>query len=196
MTCATACMTISNICHSLIMITPRADSSSRLHRGCPCNRAVRSRRGHGPDPLHVACDWDRHISSSINTKLAAIALLPMIALVLLTSSFGTKIGKLFFAVDNAVGDVSNRLQENVVGIQVVRAFRARVMRSIALIKPTKRSSKPGYMSLTNGRRSCQPPLVDHRQRHPDPVVRRTNGYERRVDDRRNRGIQRLHFDAG
>jgi ATP-binding cassette subfamily B multidrug efflux pump len=57
-----------------------------------------------------------------DTKLAIIALLPMIPLVLMTSSFGTKIGKLFFAVDNAVGDVSNRLQENVVGVQVVRAF--------------------------------------------------------------------------
>jgi ATP-binding cassette subfamily B multidrug efflux pump len=57
-----------------------------------------------------------------NTKLAIISLLPMIPLVLMTSSFGTKIGKLFFAVDNAVGDVSNRLQENVVGVQVVRAF--------------------------------------------------------------------------
>jgi ATP-binding cassette subfamily B multidrug efflux pump len=51
-----------------------------------------------------------------------IALVPMIPLVLMTSNFGTKIGKLFFAVDNAVGDVSNRLQENVVGVQVVRAF--------------------------------------------------------------------------
>ena len=57
-----------------------------------------------------------------NAKLAVIALLPMIPLILMTSSFGTKIGKLFFAVDNAVGDVSNRLQENVVGVQVVRAF--------------------------------------------------------------------------
>jgi ATP-binding cassette subfamily B protein len=57
-----------------------------------------------------------------NPQLAVIALLPMIPLVLITSNFGTKIGKLFFAVDNAVGDVSNRLQENVVGIQVVRAF--------------------------------------------------------------------------
>jgi ATP-binding cassette, subfamily B, multidrug efflux pump len=63
-----------------------------------------------------------YIMLSDNTKLAAIALLPMIPLVLMTSSFGTKIGKLFFAVDNAVGDVSNRLQENVVGVQVVRAF--------------------------------------------------------------------------
>ncbi len=57
-----------------------------------------------------------------NPKLAIIALLPMIPLVLMTSSFGTKIGKLFFDVDNAVGEVSNRLQENVVGVQVVRAF--------------------------------------------------------------------------
>jgi ATP-binding cassette, subfamily B, multidrug efflux pump len=57
-----------------------------------------------------------------NAKLAAISLLPMIPLTLMTTNFGTKVGKLFFAVDNAVGDVSNRLQENVVGVQVVRAF--------------------------------------------------------------------------
>ena len=63
-----------------------------------------------------------YIMLTDNPSLAIIALLPMIPLVLMTSSFGTKIGKLFFAVDNAVGDVSNRLQENVVGVQVVRAF--------------------------------------------------------------------------
>ena len=63
-----------------------------------------------------------YIMLTDNTKLAIIALLPMIPLVLMTSSFGTKIGKLFFDVDNAVGEVSNRLQENVVGVQVVRAF--------------------------------------------------------------------------
>jgi ATP-binding cassette subfamily B protein len=57
-----------------------------------------------------------------NARLAIIGLLPIIPLTLMTSNFGTKIGKLFFAVDNAVGDVSNRLQENVVGVQVVRAF--------------------------------------------------------------------------
>ena len=59
---------------------------------------------------------------SENARLAVIALLPMIPLILMTSSFGTKIGALFFAVDMAVGEVSNRLQENVVGVQVVRAF--------------------------------------------------------------------------
>jgi len=63
-----------------------------------------------------------YIMVTDNPKLAMIALLPMIPLVLMTSSFGTKIGNLFFDVDNAVGDVSNRLQENVVGVQVVRAF--------------------------------------------------------------------------
>ncbi|MBI4759852.1 MAG: ABC transporter ATP-binding protein [Chloroflexota bacterium] len=57
-----------------------------------------------------------------NARLAIIALLPMVPLILMTSSFGTKIGKLFFAVDQAIGEVSNRLQENVVGVQVVRAF--------------------------------------------------------------------------
>ena len=63
-----------------------------------------------------------YIMFSENAKLAAIALLPMIPLILMTSNFGTKIGKLFFDVDIAVGEVSNRLQENVVGVQVVRAF--------------------------------------------------------------------------
>ncbi len=63
-----------------------------------------------------------YIMLSANIALALIALLPMIPLILMTAFFGTKIGGLFFAVDNAVGEVSNRLQENVVGVQVVRAF--------------------------------------------------------------------------
>lgn len=57
-----------------------------------------------------------------NAQLALIALLPMLPLIFMTSNFGTKVGKLFFEVDKAVGEVSNRLQENVVGVQVVRAF--------------------------------------------------------------------------
>ena len=63
-----------------------------------------------------------YLMVSANPLLAGIALLPMIPLIVMTSSFGTKIGKLFFVVDQAVGEVSNRLQENVVGVQVVRAF--------------------------------------------------------------------------
>jgi ABC-type multidrug transport system fused ATPase/permease subunit len=54
---------------------------------------------------------------SVNPKLAIISLLPIIPLIIMTSSFGTKISALFFAVDNAVGDVSNRLQENVTGFR-------------------------------------------------------------------------------
>lgn len=69
--------------------------------------------------LSVGIVW---IMFTDNTRLAAIALLPMLPLIFMTSSFGTKVGKLFFEVDKAVGEVSNRLQENVVGVQVVRAF--------------------------------------------------------------------------
>jgi len=63
-----------------------------------------------------------YIMVSANPLLAGIALLPMLPLSLMTAIFGTKVGGLFFIVDNAVGEVSNRLQENVVGVQVVRAF--------------------------------------------------------------------------
>ena len=63
-----------------------------------------------------------YIMGSSNQLLAGIALIPMLPLMLMTTIFGTKVGGLFFAVDNAVGEVSNRLQENVVGVQVVRAF--------------------------------------------------------------------------
>ncbi|HEX6268969.1 MAG TPA: ABC transporter ATP-binding protein [Anaerolineales bacterium] len=69
--------------------------------------------------LSVGILW---IMLADNARLAAIALLPLVPLAFMTSSFGTKVGKLFFEVDKAVGEVSNRLQENVVGVQVVRAF--------------------------------------------------------------------------
>jgi ATP-binding cassette subfamily B multidrug efflux pump len=57
-----------------------------------------------------------------NPFLASIALLPMIPLVLLTSNFGRRIGDYFLTVDNSLGELSSRLQENVLGVQVVRAF--------------------------------------------------------------------------
>ncbi|HEX9617583.1 MAG TPA: ABC transporter ATP-binding protein [Anaerolineales bacterium] len=57
-----------------------------------------------------------------NARLAAIALLPMIPLVLITTDFGRKIGDFFLEVDNSLGELSSRLQENVTGVQVVRAF--------------------------------------------------------------------------
>ncbi|MDH5508119.1 MAG: ABC transporter ATP-binding protein/permease [Anaerolineae bacterium] len=57
-----------------------------------------------------------------NLRLASIGLLPIIPLILVTTHFGSRISKLFYAVDKAVGELSSRLQENVSGAQVVRAF--------------------------------------------------------------------------
>ena len=57
-----------------------------------------------------------------NVQLAIISMLPMIPLLLMTTQFGKRISKLFFYVDEALGELSARLQENVTGAQVVRAF--------------------------------------------------------------------------
>jgi ATP-binding cassette subfamily B multidrug efflux pump len=57
-----------------------------------------------------------------NWQLALIALVPMIPLILSTTRFGQRISTFFLAVDNALGELSSRLQENVSGVHVVRAF--------------------------------------------------------------------------
>jgi ATP-binding cassette subfamily B protein len=57
-----------------------------------------------------------------NARLATITLLPFVPLILLTTSFGRRVSNLFYSVDYALGVLSSRLQENVVGVQVVRAF--------------------------------------------------------------------------
>lgn len=57
-----------------------------------------------------------------NPLLAGIALLPLIPLALITTRFGSRVGQLFYAVDHALGELSAKLQENVNGVQVVRAF--------------------------------------------------------------------------
>ena len=54
--------------------------------------------------------------------LAVIALLPLVPMAMMTADFGGRVTRLFYAVDNALGDLSARLQENVTGVQVVRAF--------------------------------------------------------------------------
>jgi ATP-binding cassette subfamily B multidrug efflux pump len=56
------------------------------------------------------------------SQLAVIALLPILPLIWITTDFGQRIGDLFLQVDNTRGDLSARLQENVSGVQVVRAF--------------------------------------------------------------------------
>jgi len=57
-----------------------------------------------------------------NPRLAAIALIPIIPLLWIATDFGRRISSFFYAVDNALGELSARLQENVSGVQVVRAF--------------------------------------------------------------------------
>lgn len=57
-----------------------------------------------------------------NWKLTLIAILPIFPLVWMTFDFGKRITTLFFKVETMLGDLSSRLQENVTGAQVVRAF--------------------------------------------------------------------------
>lgn len=57
-----------------------------------------------------------------NATLALYVLIPMIPLVVMTTRFGGKVGKMFYEIDKSLGDLSARLQENVTGAQVVRAF--------------------------------------------------------------------------
>ncbi|GAB4491393.1 MAG: ABC transporter ATP-binding protein [Anaerolineales bacterium] len=62
------------------------------------------------------------IMLAANWKLTLIAILPIFPLVWMTFDFGNRITTLFFKVDTALGDLSSRLQENVSGVQVIRAF--------------------------------------------------------------------------
>ncbi len=57
-----------------------------------------------------------------NSRLAPIAVLPLIPMAIVTINLGRRVGALFLVVDNLLGELSSRLQENVAGVQVVRAF--------------------------------------------------------------------------
>ncbi len=57
-----------------------------------------------------------------NWQLTLIAILPIFPLVWMTFVFGDLVTVLFFKVDTVLGDLSARLQENVTGAQVIRAF--------------------------------------------------------------------------
>ncbi|MDA8124965.1 MAG: ABC transporter ATP-binding protein [Deltaproteobacteria bacterium] len=59
---------------------------------------------------------------SLDARIALIALLPLLPLAIMTSRFGNRVTKLFYHVDQTLGDLSTRLQDNVMGVQVVRAF--------------------------------------------------------------------------
>jgi ATP-binding cassette subfamily B protein len=62
------------------------------------------------------------IMLSENWNLTLIAIIPIVPLAIITLNFGKRVSELFFNVDTALGDLSARLQENVTGVQVVRAF--------------------------------------------------------------------------
>jgi len=62
------------------------------------------------------------IMLNANPTLTLIGILPIFPMVWMTFDFGNRITALFFKVDTALGDLSARLQENVSGVQVVRAF--------------------------------------------------------------------------
>jgi ATP-binding cassette subfamily B multidrug efflux pump len=57
-----------------------------------------------------------------NWRLTLIAVLPIVPLVFITTNFGRRVTQLFFNVDFTLGELSARLQENVTGAQVIRAF--------------------------------------------------------------------------
>ena len=57
-----------------------------------------------------------------NLTLTLIGLGPLLALTGVTISLGRIVGPLFLKVDQALGDVSAAVQENLTGVQVVRAF--------------------------------------------------------------------------
>ncbi len=57
-----------------------------------------------------------------NVTLTLISLGPLAALIGVTIYLGQIVGPLFLRVDQALGDVSSAVQENLTGVQVVRAF--------------------------------------------------------------------------
>ncbi len=57
-----------------------------------------------------------------SVTLTLIGLAPILALAAVTINLGRIIGPMFLRVDQALGDVSSKLQENLSGAQVVRAF--------------------------------------------------------------------------
>ncbi len=57
-----------------------------------------------------------------SATLTLISLAPLVALTALTLNMGRTVGPLFLRIDQALGEVSSAVQENLSGVQVVRAF--------------------------------------------------------------------------
>ena len=130
-------------------------------------------------------------------ELASIALLPMIPLVLVTTAFGRRVGDFFLKVDIALGDLSSRVQENVTGVQVVRAF-AREPYEIDRFAGKNRELYRARVRVVQYLRlgHAHHPLPGDPGHHPDPVVWRQDGDAGRDDHRRAGGFQQLSAAAG
>jgi ATP-binding cassette subfamily B multidrug efflux pump len=103
----------------------RTQSGQLISRSIEDVRAIERFTGTGlPELVRIALLMSGIVTLLFldNAKLALIALLPMLPLALITSNFGRRISRFFLNVENALGELSVRLQENVSGVQVVRAF--------------------------------------------------------------------------
>lgn len=58
----------------------------------------------------------------LNTRLALVALIPIPALLLMMGWFSTRIHPVFRQVRDRLGDIHSKLQENISGIRVIKAF--------------------------------------------------------------------------
>lgn len=114
-----------HIQHLSFSFHDRSQSGQLISRCIEDVRSLRDFSGHGIIELSRAVLLLVGIIAilfSTNPRLAVITLLPIIPLTIMTSRFGTRLNALFLKVDNTLGDLSTRLQENVIGVQVVRAF--------------------------------------------------------------------------
>ena len=111
-----------------------------------------------------------------NPLMALISLLPLIPMVMMTTDFGQRITRLFYDVDNTLGDLSARLQENVSGVQVVRAF-AREPYEITQFDTINRSFFKARIRVNRewAKGDAYNQLVDHPGHHPDLDGRRPAG---------------------
>ncbi len=83
-----------------------------------------------------------------NPRLALVASLPLIPLVLITTNFGQKVTRLFYRVDHSMGQITVRVQENVLGAAVVRAF-ARERYEIARFEESNRELYDARLTVIN-----------------------------------------------
>jgi ATP-binding cassette, subfamily B, bacterial len=113
--------------------------------------------------------------------LALISLIPLVPLTLMTTSFGKRVGRNVPRRGYALGELSSRLQENVTGVQVVRAF-AREKHEIGRFENANQRciQTPGARGQRNGARHAHLEPADRPEHPADPMVWRQYGAERQL----------------